>query len=147
MKNPAQLIFRKLATISLVCFAILAGSPGALGKPKGVTIGFNHGDRDHGFADGHRHFSFPYRWYTDYRYRYDDAYYDSGPAYDSRYWQDLAMKVQSELARRGYYHGQINGVIDSSSRQAIRAFQKAQGLPETGLIDPGVLRSLKLPVP
>ena len=50
------------------------------------------------------------------------------------YWQDLAMKVQSELARRGYYHGQINGVIDSNSRQAIRAFQKAQGLPETRLV-------------
>ena len=57
------------------------------------------------------------------------------------------LRKQSELARRGYYRGQINGVIDSDSRQAIRAFQKAQGLPLTGLIDPGVLRALNLPVP
>jgi hypothetical protein len=84
-------------------------------------------------------------WYANYGYGY--AAYDSPAAYDGRYWQDLAMKVQSELARRGYYHGQINGVIDSTSSQAIRAFQKASGLPVTGLIDPGVLRSLKLPAP
>ena len=77
----------------------------------------------------------------------DYAYYDYPPVYDYRYWQDLAMRVQSELARRGYYHGQINGLIDSDSRQAIRAFQKAQGLSVTGLINPGVLRALKLPVP
>jgi hypothetical protein len=83
--------------------------------------------------------------YANYGYGY--AAYDSPAAYDGRYWQDLAIKVQLELARRGYYHGQINGVIDSSSSQAIRAFQKARGLPVTGLIDPGVLRSLKLPVP
>ena len=40
-----------------------------------------------------------------------------------------------------------NFLIDSSSSQAIRAFQKAHGLPVTGLIDPGVLRSLKLGFP
>jgi hypothetical protein len=147
MKKPARLIFRKLATISFVIFAVSAVSPTVHARPKGVMIGFNHRDRDHSFVYGHRQFGLPYWWYADYGYRYDDAYHDSGPAYDGRYWQDLATKVQSELARRGYYHGQINGVIDSSSRQAIRAFQKAQGLPETGLIDPGVLRSLKLPVP
>jgi len=54
--------------------------------------------------------------------------------YDERFWQDLAKRVQSELARRGYYHGQIDGVIDADSREAIRAFQKAEGLPATGLI-------------
>ena len=85
----------------------------------------NHSDRAHRFDHGHRHFEFPYWWYADYGYGYDYANYDSPAAYDGRYWQDLAMKVQSELARRGYYHGQINGVIDSSSSQAIRAFQKA----------------------
>jgi Putative peptidoglycan binding domain len=110
-------------------------------------IGFNHRDRDHDSHYGPHQYAFPYWWYADYGYRYDHAYDDSGPAYDGRSWQDLATKVQLELARRGYYHGQINGVIDASSRQAILAFQEAQGLPETGLIDPGVLRSLKLPVP
>jgi len=67
--------------------------------------------------------------------------------YDYRFWQDLAMKVQSELARRGYYRGPIDGVIGSGSRQAIRALQEKEALPETGLIDPSVLRALKLPIP
>jgi hypothetical protein len=147
MKEPAHLIFRKLATISLVIFAVSAVSPAAHARPKGVMIGFSHDERDHRFLHDHRQFGVPYWWYADYGYRYDNAYDDSRPVYDGRYWQDMAMKVQSELARRGYYHGQIDGVIDSSSRQAIRAFQKSQGLPETGLIDSGVLRSLKLPVP
>ena len=147
MKKPAHLICRKLATISFAILAVSAVSPAGHARPKEVVSGFNHSDRDHRFHHGDHHFDFPYWWYADYGYRYDFADDDSGPAYDGRYWQDLATKVQSELARRGYYHGQIYGVIDSSSRQAIRAFQKAQGLPETGLIDPGVLKSLKLPVP
>ena len=153
MKKPAQLVFRKLATIGFVFFfAVAAGNPEALARPKGVAFShgdhdyrFNHGDHDYRFDHGHRYFGSPYWWYNGYWYDY--AYYDSGPAHDFRYWQDLATRVQSELARRGYYHGQINGVIGSSSRQAIRAFQKAQRLPETGLIDAGVLRSLKLAVP
>jgi hypothetical protein len=124
---------------------------------------FDHHDRDHRFFP-HRHFFFgfdfvafglPYWWYPNYGYPdyypdyYPDeyAYYHPSPVYDERFWQDLAARVQSKLARRGYYHGQTNGVIDSDSRPAIRAFQKGQGLPVTGLIDPGVLKALKIPVP
>jgi peptidoglycan hydrolase-like protein with peptidoglycan-binding domain len=53
--------------------------------------------------------------------------------------------VQTELAGRGYYHGPIDGVIGSGSREAIRAFQRAQGLPVTGVVDPALLKALKLP--
>jgi len=145
MKKPALVIIRKLTAIGLVFFAVSAINPAALARPKAGAMAFNHGDRDprfdhdYRFDHVHRHFEFPYWWYADHEYGYD-----SPAAYDGRYWQDLAMKVQSELARLGYYHGPINGVIDSSSSQAIRAWQKARGLPVTGLIDPGVLRSLKL---
>jgi hypothetical protein len=88
-------------------------------------------------------FGFPW-WYTYpyYDYPYDYSYYDYGPAYDYQYWNDLAVSVQSELARRGYYHGAIDGVIGSGSRQAIRGFQSAQGLPVTGVIDRKVLKAL-----
>jgi hypothetical protein len=142
MKKQAQSVFRKLAAIGFVFFAVQAVNPLALARPKGVE--FNHGDHDYSFDHGHRYFGSRYWWYNGYRYEY--AYNDSGPAYDFRYWQDLTMKIQSELARLGYYHGQINGVIDSSSRQAIRAFQRAHELPGTGLIDAELLRSLKLAV-
>jgi hypothetical protein len=126
-------------------------------------------DRDFGhhgnFRDSdewhHRHFfndfdfvafGFPDWWYpdygyVDYGYSEEDAYDDSAPAYGDQYWQDLAMKVQWALSRRGYYHGPIDGVIGPDGIRAIRAFQEAQGWPATGRIDPNVLRALKLPVP
>ncbi len=89
-------------------------------------------------------FGFPW-WYPDYYwypyYGYD-PYYGYGAAYDPQYWSDLAVSVQSGLAQRGYYHGAIDGEIGSSSRQAIRAFQAAQGLPVTGTIDPKLLKTL-----
>ena len=69
------------------------------------------------------------------------------PAYGDQYWQDLAMKVQWALSRRGYYHGPIDGVIGPDGIRAIQAFQEAQGWPATGRIDPNVLRALKLPIP
>jgi Putative peptidoglycan binding domain len=84
-------------------------------------------------------FGFPW-WYPDY-YWYP-PYYGYGPVYDPQYWTNLAVSVQSGLAQRGYYHGAIDGEIGSGSRQAIRAFQAAQGLPVTGMIDPKLLKAL-----
>jgi putative peptidoglycan binding protein len=113
----------------------------------------NFRDRD---ERHHRHFfndfdfvafGFPDWWYPDDGYSDEDAYDDSAPAYGDQYWQDLAMKVQWALSRRGYYHGPIDGVIGPDDIRAIRAFQEAQGWPATGQIDPNVLRALKLPIP
>ena len=83
---------------------------------------------------------YPYPYYDGYPYVYSSSDYGSG--YDYPYWTALAMSVQSELARRGYYHGAIDGVIGSGSSQAIRGFQAAQGLPVTGQIDPRLLKAL-----
>jgi Putative peptidoglycan binding domain len=58
------------------------------------------------------------------------------PLYDYRYWAGMATAVQTELANRGYYHGSIDVAIGPGSREAIRAFQKANNLPVSGLIDP-----------
>ena len=98
-------------------------------------------------------FGFPIWWYPDYYYYYYGYYgypydyvsYDYSPIYDYRYWYGLATAVQSELTRRGYYHGPIDGVIGSASREAIRALQEANRLPVTGLIDPRLLKALNLP--
>ena len=128
----------------MVAFALSSASPIALAgmKEGGLTNGpHNHDlhiDHDHRFDRDHRHFWFPYWWFDGYGYDY---------AYDAIYWQELAINVQSQLAQRGYYYGPINGVIDAYTRQAIRAFQKAHGLHETGLVDPGLLRSLRLSAP
>jgi hypothetical protein len=88
---------------------------------------------------------YPYAAYYPYPYYgppYDYSYNQYGPAYDYQYWSNLAVSVQSKLAQRGYYHGPLDGVIGSDSRQAIRAFQAAQGLPVTGVIDPKLLNAL-----
>jgi Putative peptidoglycan binding domain len=96
-------------------------------------------------------FGFPDWWYPDYYYcgyygyPYNYASYDYSLVYDYRYWYGLATAVQTELARRGYYHGSIDGMIGFGSREAIRTFQKTQELSATGLIDPALLKALKLP--
>ena len=96
---------------------------------------------------------YPYDWYA-----YPDAYYgdpysdndapssyadDSAP-YGTQYWSNLAMSVQTKLAQRGYYHGSIDGVLGSSSQQAIKQFQAAKGMRVTGRIDPKLLKSLDI---
>jgi Putative peptidoglycan binding domain len=85
-------------------------------------------------------YSYPYPYYDGDPYGYSSN--DYGPGYDDQYWTALAVSVQSELARRGYYHGPIDGVIGSGSIEAIREFQAAQGLPVTGRIDPRLLKDL-----
>ena len=77
-----------------------------------------------------------------YGYSNDSPYSDGGQDFDYQYWTNLAVSVQSELTRRGYYHRPTDGVIGSDSSEAIRAFQTAQGLPATGRIDPKLLKAL-----
>ena len=56
---------------------------------------------------------------------------------------DLAVEVQTELARRGYYNGPIDGVIGPGSQMAIREFQTAAGLSATGQIDDNLVSTLR----
>jgi hypothetical protein len=124
-----------------------------------------HGDwHDHGDWHHHHRFSFgffPY-WYPgwgyyDYGYSYyypyypdyypDNGYYDNG-YYGNGYSGDSAESVgslvQDALARRGYYAGQVDGVIGPGTRQSIRQFQRDNGLPVTGRISPELMRALKI---
>ena len=102
-------------------------------------------------------FGFP-GWYPYDGYPYPDAYYDDPYSYNdtpssdtgdstpygTQYWSNLAMSVQTKLAQRGYYHGSIDGVLGSSSQQAIKQFQAAKGMRVTGRIDPKLLKSLDI---
>jgi Putative peptidoglycan binding domain len=93
--------------------------------------------------------AYPYD-YCDYGYPYGYDYsadYDDPPPSDSQYgskeyWTDLAMSVQNKLTADGYYHGQIDGVLGSSSLEAIRQFQSDHGLAANGKIDPKLLDAL-----
>jgi len=45
------------------------------------------------------------------------------------------VQVQEALQQKGYYHGSIDGIIGPMTRKAIREYQKAEHLPETGQVD------------
>jgi hypothetical protein len=66
-----------------------------------------------------------------------------GGGYGSSYGGTDAA-VQSELARRGYYNGPIDGDIGPGSSRAIARYQMDRGLPVTGSITSSLLRSLGL---
>lgn len=44
-------------------------------------------------------------------------------------------KAQESLRDKGYYSGQIDGVMGSQTRAGIRRYQKSEGLPITGRLD------------
>lgn len=145
----------------LSAIALLATPSSGLSDHK-VTV---YRDRDH---DGHyvkksfdlsheHHHSYygrPYyysRPYPYYGYGYGYPYY--GPSvslninrsYSPRYSEssdDLAVDVQRELRRRGYYRGSIDGDVGPGTRNAISHYQSDRGLPVTGRIDRNLLRAL-----
>ena len=52
--------------------------------------------------------------------------------------------VQRRLSQGGYYHGAVDGVIGPATRVAIRSYERNNGLPVDGEIDPQLLRTMGL---
>ena len=57
------------------------------------------------------------------------------------------LEAQVELARRGFSCGSIDGVRGAQSAAALSAFQRNEGLRETGLLDPATTAALRLTAP
>ena len=57
---------------------------------------------------------------------------------------DQAREIQQALKQQGHNPGAIDGVIGAQTRQAIRDFQQAQGLPATGIVDGATASALGL---
>jgi len=57
------------------------------------------------------------------------------------------LEVQIELARRGFSSGSIDGVRGPQSAAALRAFQRANGLNDSGELDPLTAENLLLTAP
>ena len=91
----------------------------------------------------------PGYYYPPYPYYYGNPYY-SGYEAPAAYQGSgvgagsVAIPVQEELTRRGYYHGPIDGVVGPGTRAAISAYQQNHGLEVNGVIDESLLRSLRL---
>jgi len=80
-------------------------------------------------------YPFPYSYYPYDYYGYNDYGYG-----DVR----LVIEVQRRLARAGYYHGSIDGVLGPETRRAIRAYERDHNTPAYGVIDRQLLRTLGL---
>jgi N-acetylmuramoyl-L-alanine amidase len=55
---------------------------------------------------------------------------------------DYASGIQARLKNLGYYDGDASGTLDDATRDAIRAFQRAQGLAVTGEADDATREAL-----
>ncbi len=55
----------------------------------------------------------------------------------------LVADIQTELQRRGYYQGSLDGLIGPMTRAAVEQFELDSGLPPTGKVGSGLLNELK----
>jgi len=79
----------------------------------------------YGYGDGYD----PYGYSAPYRYDYGNS---SKPAYGydyrDRYRGGSSVNaIQRQLARAGYYHGAIDGIMGPETRRAIRAYERSHG--------------------
>ena len=95
--------------------------------------------------------SYPYDNYNGYPYSYYDSSYPSGYDDQSSYagsQQSVAnatvSAVQSELAKLGYYNGEIDGTLGDQTEAALARYQEDRDLSVTGTVNAATLQSLGL---
>jgi len=69
----------------------------------------------------------------------------SGADYSTPYYSDsdsTVAAVQKALARKGYYHGPIDGALDLITQDAIARYDRVHHLPVTHEIDQSLLNAL-----
>ena len=99
-------------------------------------------------------YGYPYDYYASdyypYPYAYDPGVYDGGDAnyygqgtYDSSDQSDSTVAAaQEQLAREGYYRGQIDGVFGPETQRAVMRYQGNHGLRVTGYLTMDTLQAL-----
>ena len=81
--------------------------------------------------------------YSYYEPSYSENVYEPADSAQDDYANTIG-DVQSVLAQKGYYHGQIDGRMGQGTRSAIRQYQRNHGLQVTGNIDQGIIDALRL---
>jgi hypothetical protein len=107
---------------------------------------FHHNNRTFIFVDS---FGFPFFYpfpyfgyypYGYYPYGYYGDDYDGGSGYGSSYSsRSTVAETQRLLARAGYYHGAIDGIMGPQTRRAIRAYERDHNVRPYGAMDQGLL--------
>jgi hypothetical protein len=89
-------------------------------------------------------YSYGYYPYPDNYYPYSYGYY-SRPVYGGQSANSsVVARVQQRLARAGYYHDAVDGVVGPRTRSAIRAYERAHGLRVDGVISEQLLGTMGL---
>ncbi len=114
------------------------------GYPFGYGYGYGgYGYGGYGYGYGYGYPSFGVSFYSG---GYTGGYrpYYAGTAYQRGGGGSVVSQVQQRLAQGGYYRGAIDGVIGDRTRSAIRAYERASGLPVDGRIDQALLSRLRV---
>ena len=56
---------------------------------------------------------------------------------------ESAKKIQTLLKRKGFYTGKIDGIFGAKTREAVKTFQKRNGLKVDGIVGPNTLKKLR----
>ncbi len=164
MKTKFTLLLAALVALStMVPVAAEAGrrDRGGHGFKKGGHHGRhfgNHRHRHHRHHHRHHHrggtrfyvglgfpsYGYGYYPYNHYPYAYSTSYYR--PVYQGGYVGrgGVVAQVQIRLARAGYYHGAIDGIIGPATRRAIYRWEQRHGLYADGRIDGRLLARMGL---
>jgi hypothetical protein len=156
--KPSKLFLVAFTMSAIVASPAVARPAGAHGSTARSSISRSSG---HHWANNnwrhHRHhrshvffdvgFGYPFGYGYPYYGYYPYGYY-GGPR-ETVYRaatvdRSTVIEVQRRLARNGYYRGEIDGVIGSGTRSAIRSYERAHGLQVDGLIDPRLLATMGL---
>src|SRR5260221_3928597 len=107
----------------------------------GRWYGRSYADWGYPFGiDDNGYYNDPYAYYDD-PYAYTD---DQGTQDSSASVTGTVVAAQKELAKRGFYHGTIDGLIGPETEKAIRWFQWVDKLPVTGVLNDQTLKALQI---
>jgi hypothetical protein len=73
---------------------------------------------------------------------YEDQGYGDQNAYGNQSGDQTVAAAQEELARQGYYRGQVDGVAGPETSRAIAGYQRNHGLTATGYLTADTLAAL-----
>ena len=76
---------------------------------------------------------YPYGYYGGYGYGYPYGY--GGYGYQSYGNGSSVVQLQRRLARAGYYHGAIDGIMGPATRRALRAYERTHNQRAYGMTD------------
>ncbi len=103
----------------------------AYGSDPSDYYGYPYGYEDYPYDSSDSNTQDPYSYYNGY----------TAPAESSN---GVVSSVQSQLAKRGYYRGAIDGVLGDQTEAAIARYQEDSDLSVTGVVTAATLQSLGL---